>query len=454
MKHLIAHLQTFDLRKMLAGSLVVLVVLSGSFVVQPKKAEADFDPLNYVKNSITAAESLVQTGILQSLNLKEFTLDGMAWALAKKLLAQTTRSVIDWINSGVNGKPAFITNLNEYLLTAADEAATDFIAGDNFGQLCQPLQAPLKIILDLSYQRARNYSTRSQCTLTQAFNNVSDSVDRTFDRGFSSWFELTSNPYNNIYGVSALTIGTLNDHIERHEENKKREADWGNGVMSVKDCSTGKCVIVTPGHFISEYLNFKVTVGDRVLIEADQINEIIGALFAQLGQKALSGAGGLFGLSQSEGGGAPSYTSQVENEDIPNNFNNSQFISDAIEVEAEYQAIYEKGLKDADKIALSCLSRPSVSTKADILVAEYTIEVETARNFIEALELLKTAFDASTNSDDKLGYMQIYQQLRNGSTNPPTPPLHTSGQVTEAEYDIINNDITELKDDAGRAGCL
>jgi hypothetical protein len=435
------------------GAVIALSVLGGGALSAPKKAEAatvviESGP-NLVKSTITAAQSLVTSGILQSLNLKEFTLDGIAWSLAKKVLASTVRSTIDWINSGFNGKPAFITNLDDFLLNAADEVATDFIAGENFSQLCQPLQLPVRLILDLSYRRASSFQERSQCTISQAVANVGNFAENTYQDGFQSWFEITTNPYNNIYGASVFSASAMRQQIEQDAENKKREADWGNGLLSIKDCSSGKCVIVTPGNVISEYLNFSLTVGDRVLIEADDINEIVGALFAQLGKQAITGVGGLLGLSQSQGGEAP-YLGRMETEAFETAFRgSSKFLTDAILVEESYAALHEKAIDDLEKVALEAASItcPEADTLIDAMVKDarkYRLEKDTADATADLLLLLKQSFDTAREESLQLVVVEEFQKLQQEGK------LHTTSAVTEKTFEI-SEAVNKFKEDVAAA---
>ena len=87
----------------------------------------------------------------------------------------------------------------------------------------------------------------------------------------------------------------INDEIHR----ETLTLSFGDGFLSQKECDENgaNCTINTPGKAISEALTFHLSVGTRTLIEADEINEIISALFSQLALKAISGVGGLLGMS-------------------------------------------------------------------------------------------------------------------------------------------------------------
>ena len=446
------------LKKTLAGIFVMLTLVGSGTLMVPQRADAIFgigdtvfDPSNFLKNTITAAQEAVSSGFLGALHLKEFTLDGIAWSLAKKVLAQSVASVVDWINSGFNGKPAFITDYDKYFLNAADEAAGDFIQAANFGQLCQPLQTPVRFILDLSYRQARDYRERSQCTLTSAVGNMQNFVNGNFrEGGWTQWFSVVSNPANNIYGATAQGRASLRDSVDQNQKNAKIEEENGHGFLSQKNCSSGKCVIVTPGSVISEYLNFSLTVGDRVLIQADQINEVVGALFSQLGKQAITGANGLLGLSYSSDGTSPSYVSQFSNETATfGAAANSSFLTDALKVETQYLNIFVKATSDLDVVVasvggLNCPAGDKVAADAGTLQATYDNEATTTQSIIDILNLLIDNFNATSDASIKTVIVEQFQKMQGDGT------LHTTTEVTEKSFSVAD-DVTKLRTSATSA---
>lgn len=433
------------------GLLIALTIMGGGVGIQPKQAEAI--PVtevgaNLVKSAITAAESLVHTGLLQALTLKELTLDGIAWSLAKKVLSQMVRSTIDWINSGFNGKPAFITNYNDYFLEAADQVATDFIAGENFDQMCQPMQVPLQIILDLSYRKARNWETESQCTISEAFGNTDKFLGGDFNEGgWSMWFQMVSEPQNNIYGAAALGNSRINSRLRAEEENKRTEAIVNKGFLSMTDCSSGKCIIVTPGTIYEEMTNFALQIPGLSLIEADDMNELIGSLFSQLGQQALMGAGGLLGLSYSSDGTSPSYLDQMELESLTSGFaGGSKFLDDAMSDEEDYIAIHVKALEDLEEAAEEASCSAGTDELEDILelAEEYADEIDAAGSVLEILFILKDTFENATDEGLLAAVVEEFQRLQSDGL------LHSSGVTTEQTFEIADA-VTALQDRAENA---
>ena len=88
-----------------------------------------------VVSAANAASDAIQAGLMTSLNIKEFTLDGIVAGLLKTALKSITRSILNWINSGFKGSPAFVTDLDGFLLDLADQTAGDFIYGTKLGFL-------------------------------------------------------------------------------------------------------------------------------------------------------------------------------------------------------------------------------------------------------------------------------------------------------------------------------
>lgn len=455
MKRFTTYLRNLSLKNILAGFLVTITIFGSGAFALPKQADAlfgvgdvVFDPSNFVKNTITSAQAAITAGLQGVLNTKEITLDGIAFSLAKKVLAQGVRSTIDWINSGFNGSPAFITDLDQYFLNAADEVAGDFIAASNFAQLCRPLQMPVRFILDLSYRQARSYRERSQCTLSGAVGNVEAFMNGNFSEGgWTQWFSIIANPENNIYGAAALGRAGLYGAVDQAQENAKTESLWGNGFLSMKDCSSGKCIVVTPGNVISEYLNFNLTVGDRVLIESDEINELVGALFSQLGNQAIAGVGGLLGMSSSPDGTTPSYLSQFEQETLNSGFGGDiRFLTDAIRIEDSYTGIHEKAVDDLDDVladlaGATCSGAARIANDAVTLQESYEAEIDIAASVLSILELLRTTFTGSNDAQVKVVVVEEFQRMQSEGV------LHSNAEVVEKTFEIAD-EVTAIQNRA------
>ncbi len=251
---------------------------------------------------------------VNGLVLKETVLDGIGWAIAKQMVSSMTRSLINWINSGFEGSPAFITDLNAFLLDALDTAAGEYIKSlGGIGEfICSPFKLDIQAALSVSYAQARSGMpsgpTAPACKLTDIANNIEGFFAGINEGGWDDWLSVTSDPQNTPYGAYLEAQARLKIKLKNEAGQEMEVASWGDGFLSKKICETiegtggsEKCTISTPGQVISEALTFQLSTGPRSLIEADEINELIGALLNQLVTKAMEGINGLLGLSGGTG---------------------------------------------------------------------------------------------------------------------------------------------------------
>ncbi len=261
-----------------------------------------------VQESITAASSVsskisswIQTGLMSSLNIKEFTLDAIAWGLINIVIKEMIRSVTKWVNSGFKGSPAFVTNLNGYLTNIADKVAGNFIWGTPLNFLCSPFKLNIRLALDIQYKQTKGYV--AQCRVSSVVKNMDRFLGGDFlAGGWDGWYSVALTPSNNPYGAMNEARNGLYAGIAGAQNIKLKELDFGNGFLSVEQCPEdgdfGACTTVTPGIVIQEQLNNTLDVTNKRLAVADEINELVGALFSQLGKQALGGVGGLLGLTE------------------------------------------------------------------------------------------------------------------------------------------------------------
>ncbi len=266
-----------------------------------------------VNKAIDYSSSLTATATTY-LQAKESLLDGLAWALAKRMVSQMTVSIVNWINSGFKGSPNFVTDLKGFMLGVADIAMGDFMLelGGPFSFICSPFKLDIRLALAISYQQARN--GYPACTLTGALANLKNFASGDFvSGGWDAWFSVTSNPSQYTpYGSILTAQGAANIRLSQSQNRENKYLNYGNGFLSTKDCKTvsgaEQCTVVTPGKVVQDALTFQLSTGPRSLIAADEINEILGALFAQLAQQAITGTKGLLGMSGNTGYTNPGYS--------------------------------------------------------------------------------------------------------------------------------------------------
>ncbi|MFQ5662083.1 MAG: hypothetical protein ACE5F2_02425, partial [Candidatus Paceibacteria bacterium] len=254
------------------------------------------------------------------------SMDALAWSIANTFIEGITRSTINWINSGFQGNPMYITNLRGFLLDIADAETANFIEGTALEALCSPWKLDIKIALALPQGQ---FEREVRCTLSDIVTNMDDFINGDFSQGgWAGWFELTTKPQNNPYGLYLMTASELDQRIAGTQQEQTQLLNWANGFLSQKKCqkipvagppgpdgsspSREVCEIVTPGSLVEEKLNNAYFSGQRRLEVADEMDEVISALLRQLINKIIGGAsGGLRGLK-------PSYTNLLGSGDTNN----------------------------------------------------------------------------------------------------------------------------------------
>ncbi|MCX6719137.1 MAG: hypothetical protein NTZ38_02050 [Candidatus Taylorbacteria bacterium] len=323
------------------------------------------------ETSPTAIKRTTDTTMMQ---VKNYVLDGLAWSVAKIMLQQVTASVVNWINTGFKGNPAFLTNPQGFFMDVADQATGAFIANTGvLSELCSPFNIDIRLSLALNNNMQID---RYACTLSTVINNARNSTinvseNATVNRktivnnnisasaakgvtvngkqvvkndvatingfmggdfkqgGWPAFIAMTTEPQNNIYGAYLTSRDDLAQQIANKKNSIKVDLSMGNGFMSWPKCeivpvdeavvykgsgtlnekvdSKGnvayeKCETQTPGSVIAGSINKSLGIPQDTLNIAGSLNQIVGALFAQLVTKVLQG--GLHTASGSGGSGS------------------------------------------------------------------------------------------------------------------------------------------------------
>ena len=346
-------------KKFVAGLLTIIIV-SGTFLPikllpTPRAAEAQDAVVEVGANLKT---NIVTTIKAASLELKEYVLDELVWVLINTTIQQLSASIVNWINSGFEGSPAFVQDLkghfqdldNQVFSSFVNEiGATDLLCSSFKARVQNTLQVQLAIQQGAGrFGKEAAFRRAASCTLDDVLANVGSTLEdfsQDFSKGgWPAWLTVIQ-PQNNVYGASLLVREELWRRQAETQTNRQQELGFGRGFLSWKKCTaTGapgwqetqgppflndegvleypgnpdvagpsECIkeeIMTPGTAIEGQLNRALSFGESRLLVADEINEIISALFSQFFQKTIGSSGGLFGASRSSGSQS-SYTNQL-----------------------------------------------------------------------------------------------------------------------------------------------
>ena len=321
------------LKKGLVAMMFIVVGFSMTYVPQLPSSHVQHaeaaggiatEVTQFANNALLGAGNVINTVtsvMTGNLWLKENVLDGIGWAIAKNIVSSMVRSLINWVNSGFQGSPAFVTDLKGFLLDVADQEFGRIISeigGPNgLGDfICSPFRLDIQISLDAQYNRGRaSGQSAPECTLTGVIDNIEGFISGIDPgNGLSDWLQITSTPQTYTpYGALLNAEVTARARLINAEGRQLTEVNWGDGFLSQKICESvggtggSQCSISKPGRVIADQLNKALGAGQDTLIQADEINELISALLGQLANQALTGVSGLLGLSggnsSSSGGG-------------------------------------------------------------------------------------------------------------------------------------------------------
>lgn len=422
-------LQVYTLRTVALFIALVITLLPLNETLKVQQAEAFFGANatlvvggnGTIQESLSAAANQLVAGIQTSLQAKELTLDGIAYALAKRALKQMTGNIVTWINSGFQGSPAFVTDLNGFLMDIADQVAGDIIYGAGLGFLCSPFELNVRAALEIQYQESKTPELQSQCTFTGVIDNM-----LAFGQSFTSWqdwFEITTKPTNNQYGAILAAEYALDISIRNAQGQEIQLLNQGQGFLSMKQCTDvagggQDCKVVTPGTVIAEQLNNNLDSGREALIEADEIDEIINALFAQLAEQAVTGLNGLLGLTQSGGGldgTGDSYLDDMNNDEggtIGYSDDSDNPIAAALDIEKDALKVYtdiSNMIDDAYDEATSTCNVLTSSLNSEQLDAKQ--EIASGNIIIASLTTLNTAYENASSAAEQMDIYYDYLEL-------------------------------------------
>lgn len=367
-------------KKTVLAVLVFSIIFSSSFFVLPKKSEAQnatviVGGIGTVQETISAWADGITSVMTGSLNTKFYVLDPLAGMIRKAILRKMTGSIINWINTGFQGKPSFLTDPNAFFRNIAKEQTNIYIiklVGEQTNNpyaldLAYSLLNPSKGNFTLYDDMARNCQLRgggNSCPPDLSTPYAREAYARQFiygnvwgPGGWSNWYSLTQYNKNNIYGAYLQAQNELAQRKARETGNAQQELQQSGGFLSFKKCvrrvsyatgpaiatqadvddnsnlnigdNIGECAqweIQTPGKAAADYLSSSLTSDMRQSEMAKDFWESVGAIVEAfvnqvtfMGVKSLSDtAAGIV----SGGGGQPNYnfgsfTSQLINPTSP-----------------------------------------------------------------------------------------------------------------------------------------
>ncbi|MFC1700951.1 hypothetical protein ACFLZ0_02340 [Patescibacteria group bacterium] len=250
-----------SLRKGLVTTLIITTLfMSGGFsFLLPKKAQAQWtdvghiafqagkwvwEKVQWVWEKAKIAGQFVATNLTAVLMQEEraehwadLAMQIVIETALRTLMAMITNDIIEWVQNGYKGKPAFMSsNFGDYLASAADAAGGDFITKFlGAGFLCEEIDDIFKYN-EIPLLQEHTFDEKVKCTLSDIGANLSNFYDDFKQGGWKVWTEITTKPHYDFYGAVITAQSAKLEAEELAKQESERDAAMGGGYLSVKDC--------------------------------------------------------------------------------------------------------------------------------------------------------------------------------------------------------------------------
>lgn len=406
-----------------------------------------------IQATLSAGFDKITSWAVNNLWIKEYVLDGIGWMIAKRIVSAMVDSLVTWINSGFKGSPAFVQDLQGFLLDVGDQVVGDYIQelGAVGSFICSPFRLDVQVAVSQQYQLSRVDQYASDCTLSGALGNIksfTSGAPGSFSQngGWDNWFDITSSPEKYTpYGSYVTAQAGANARLVNAKGEELSFLNFGGGFLSGEICSQVQgpngtkedCIISKPGKVIQEALSFNLDSGRQSLIVADEIDEIIGALLGQLANRVFTGAAGLLGLGSSSATSPSTYTPVAGSTGGSSNLSN--LLTD-MQSSLASQQTFKTDTTNYKAQLLAYAVNPTNIQDNPSKVSRATIAASDAQTIIDNTALSITTINSlislhnSLALGDEIGKADIYSNYLH-------LPLYSNIDITgtEAEWDLILN---------------
>jgi len=239
---------------------------------------------------------------LKSINQKEQCWDQVAKGLANKAMVTMTNKTLGWVNTGFDGNPLYIRDIDSYLKTVRDQQIKKFLPNT---QKSDPIFGnALRAVI--TKQVTRQITTQTDSLLKKGMNTPEAKAYTDFTAdftkgGWSALLNTSNNPLSSLYREADNLAKT----ISNQKNNTRDELNRNSGFMDVRKCievdkqDATKCArysTITPGSVIADQLGTTLGSTMRQLEAVDEINEVVLSFFNRLVDGLFKKNAGLFGL--------------------------------------------------------------------------------------------------------------------------------------------------------------
>ena len=229
-------------------------------------------------------------------------------------MAGFTKKAALSIQTGRNGNPQYVVNQGQELLTqASDPAFLGFLQGVALQTLNPALQGPITRAMVRYYEGETRLpqATSLKCPYTGDLLGYQNGQVRFTIADFLAASAPQCNPVFALFLAQDIADGRIAQAVQYQTD----QWNWNNGYYSQTDGAIDplRRRILTPGINIQQSFQTILDSPVRQLESANDIGQMINALYAGMTTQIISDNQGLSGLTQSIGG-QPSYIDRVVQE--------------------------------------------------------------------------------------------------------------------------------------------
>lgn len=162
--------------------------------------------------------------------LNDCVLKKIGQAIVISLIRNIGSSIVNWVNSGFEGSPAFVTDFEGTLIDSADQAIGTFIEGSDLGFLCNDFGFQVRLALALKYSRP--FREQARCTLS----GIGDNIATNGGRGWDNFLSITTEPQNSVYGAYLIAETELAQRAANAVGIKEKRVALGQGFLDFETC--------------------------------------------------------------------------------------------------------------------------------------------------------------------------------------------------------------------------
>ncbi len=263
--------------KLISSLLIVSIIIPNLFFSQPKQVNAQaaitFDPiqsaLKFIGNAVgvTGTVAGVTSTSIQVKNVLKAIAQEFLKAAAKKMLAEMTKSTVNWINTGFHGQPLFVQNPQSFFQDITKSEVKNLVDQIGYDRLKSPFGKQFALQVIDSYKRTAQQN--SEYSLNKVINDEEflNNYRINFARGGWDGFLLnTQYAPNNPIGYNITEASILGEKIAGTQQTAvqkvKDTLNQGMGFLSPQTCPSNPSYNNGVNEFNRPSFSFNPAPGD------------------------------------------------------------------------------------------------------------------------------------------------------------------------------------------------